>query len=381
MVSLISMKESKEFVLGIDTREIEDGVRTGIGRAVASLIEYIASNQPTIHCILFSSKPLQIKHHYFRNVILPEHSTVILDQFWLPIYLYKYKISIFFSPYYKIPLLAPCKSISTIFDLMYLTAPCYKSSLSWKSRMYYYTMGRYMAACAWKIVTCSYFSKKEIMHCYKVPAEKIFMEYLELDNLFTFDISKDEILQILNKFNIDSQYILYSGNYKPHKNVSTLLDAFLQIQTKFPHVKLVLAGNTGAHLNNLKESLQERQIDTKTVITGLISDLEMKTLYKNASCFVMPSTHEGFGFPPLEAMAMGVPVISSQEGSLPEVLGDAALYVKNNHAENYANAICKILTDTTLTEMLIKKGYEQAKLFAQGTYGERLFKLITSELL
>lgn len=158
-------------------------------------------------------------------------------------------------------------------------------------------------------------------------------------------------------------YILYVGSIEPRKNLVNLLKAYLLLPGHMRReFKLVLAGFKGWHNAEIEVMLEKLRGSVEYL--GYISDEELANLYRNASCFVYPSFYEGFGLPPLEAMACGCPVVVSDRASLPEVCGDGALYVDPNGPDSIAEGIHKTLTDTSLRERLVQKGFERANLFS-----------------
>ena len=153
-------------------------------------------------------------------------------------------------------------------------------------------------------------------------------------------------------------YIFYVRNTKPHKNVARLLEAFAQME--MPDVRLVLSGEADEATRH--QALQ-LEIDGRVVFAGRIPEADLPAYYRGAAVVTMPSLYEGFGLPPLEGMASGVPVVVSNVTSLPEVVGDAGLLVDPNEAGSIAEGLTRALTDTALRETLRARGLERAKQF------------------
>jgi glycosyltransferase involved in cell wall biosynthesis len=164
---------------------------------------------------------------------------------------------------------------------------------------------------------------------------------------------------LIEAFDLSSPFILYAGTMAPRKNIPRLAEAFSRLAEEFPHLRLVLAGprtekTTSANLLPADRILR----------LGPVSDLELSFLYNGCELFVFPSLYEGFGLPPLEAMACGTPVVCSNASSLPEVVGDAALMVDPVDIEGLADAMRKVLTDSALRAEMQKKGLIHARTFS-----------------
>jgi len=208
-----------------------------------------------------------------------------------------------------------------------------------------------------KILTCSNFTKSSIMEIYKIPEQKISVIY-------------NGINQINLNGNLNARkrdYILYVGRSSPMKNLSRLIKAFKIITTKYKlGLKLVLTCQKQDVPFDLIKGV-EKHIE----FAGYVSEDQLVKLYQEALLFAFPSLYEGFGFPPLEAMAHGCPTLVSNVASLPEVCGDAAYFVDPYDEESIADGIYKIATNSTLRETLIQKGLKRAKLFTWEESGKK----------
>lgn len=190
------------------------------------------------------------------------------------------------------------------------------------------------------------------------------------DRIFPIHLSAEAKLaepEPLDQFKLDSPFLLYVGNYYPHKNIDRLLEAFAILAQQGPDLKLVLVGQENYFLDQLRLQAKELKIGDRILTPGRISDGELAALYMQAKLFVFPSLSEGFGLPPLEAMAAGTPVISSNATCLPEVLGDAAAYFDPHDPIDMAAKISGLLDDATELERLRRAGLEQVKRFSWET--------------
>ncbi|MCK4525681.1 MAG: glycosyltransferase family 4 protein, partial [Candidatus Andersenbacteria bacterium] len=169
------------------------------------------------------------------------------------------------------------------------------------------------------------------------------------------------ILEIRKKYNLPKKYILYLGTLEPRKNIIGLIKAFEILNTKY---KLVIAGSKGWLYEDIFKIVKNSPAKDNIIFTGFIDDKDKAALYGLADLFVYPSFYEGFGFPPLEAMAAGTPVITSNFSSLPEAVGDAAITVNPYNIDELTKAIEMVLFDEKLRDILIERGYKKVKNFS-----------------
>ena len=367
-------------IIGIDAREIQDGVVTGIGRALNNYLNYFGSLDDEHRCVLFSERAVAETYgpRVMAVVAPPQRLTMLWDQAVLPRLMKKHHIDLFFSPYYKIPVATRVPIISTIFDLMYIYYP-----MKWKgtgpfSKLYYRMFGGIMAAKAHTIFTCSEYSKTEILKFYGVPAAKVAVILLGLSDRYRRLEGTDAVPAVKRKFSINGAYILYTGNFKPHKNAATLIEAFERIRESVPGLQLVLAGNRDGYFEPIDRRIQASAFREAIVATGLVDIETQVALYNGASAFVFPSLYEGFGYPPLEAMACGVPVVSSACTSLDEIIGDAAVRCDPRSAVDIAEKTIGVLRDEALRRQCITRGFARAREFTNEQFCGRLHTLLFS---
>lgn len=259
--------------------------------------------------------------------------------------------------------------IVTVHDIAYLRG-------NWHSRSFrtlYKTVIPAVIKTSKHVITVSEFSKQEIIDTYKTPADKISVVYNA--PFSAADIAKAN----KGSLNINSPYILSVGSIDPRKNLKRLIQAFLQV--KQPDVKLYLIG---AYNPNFKTDPELdallKQNEQRIVFLGYRTDAELIYLYQNALCFVYPSLYEGFGLPPVEAMAAGCPVITSNLSSLPEVCADAALYCNPLNVDDIAYHINQMIDSNTLREQLVEKGQHNVARFSWGMSGRVLMDVVEKYL-
>ncbi|MTK06422.1 MAG: glycosyltransferase family 4 protein [Hungatella sp.] len=216
-----------------------------------------------------------------------------------------------------------------------------------------------------RIITISEFSKQEIIKYLGIPSEKIAVVPCAVDHSVYNNIIDLDLLTVTKKkFNIDQDYFLYLGTLEPRKNIERLIDAYAALHKRDALIpKLVIAGKNGWNYDNVYKKVNDYKINESVIFTGYIKAEEAVTLLKGALAFVFPSIYEGFGMPPLEAMACGVPIITSNVSSLPEVVQDAGYLIDPFSAEDLSEAMFEIINNSEKREQLIEKGLKRAKEF------------------
>jgi len=216
-----------------------------------------------------------------------------------------------------------------------------------------------------RIITVSEFSKKDISRYIKYPEEKIEIIPPAVDHNLYYQ-NRDR--SILEKYGIkeNENVILYVGAEEPRKNIQLLIDSFRKLKNKIPQVKLLKVGmpNYIGVRKKLLKQIESLGLQQDVIFAGYVSETDLAKIYNAVDLFVFPSLYEGFGMPPLEAMACGTPVITSNTSSLPEVVGNAAIITDPYDTEGLAEKMYTLLTDQTLCRSIIKKGLARSKVFS-----------------
>ena len=320
----------------------------------------------TEYVVLCRSWDLQIL-----NELCPRFKTVpeaspgysIREQFTVPRDLRREKADLFHAPHYVLPALTPCKSVVTIHDCIHLRFPQYLPS-----RLGY----TYARSSLWMathrsnlIMTVSEASKRDILEYYKVPSDKIHVIYNGIDERFSQAPAEEDVTRVRERYQLDGPFVLYAGNVKPHKNIERLIEAFYILKRgEFEHVKLVIIGDEISKYASLRHAVHRYKLHKHVRFLGFVPHRTLAVLYRQADAFVFPSLYEGFGLPPLEAMASGTPVITSNVSSLPEVVGDAAVLIDPLRPDAIAEAMRQVLTDSELRRSLTRRGLERASHFS-----------------
>lgn len=254
------------------------------------------------------------------------------------------------------------KKVVTIHDVSFLRHPEFTEP---KNLRFLNSKIKETVGLADRIIVDSSFTKNELLSFFKMPEERVHVVHLGLDSRFIpSSVEKKPI-------------ILFVGTIEPRKNLKTLFKAFeiFLDRTKRFDFTLLIAGMKGWLYDGIFKSLENNLHRDKIKFLDYVSEEELPSLYQTASLFVYPSFYEGFGLPPLEAMACGIPVISSKSGSLPEVLGNAAEWMDSSDVGGLALAIEKILDNASISDAYVRKGIEQVKQFRWERAAEETVKI------
>jgi len=369
--------------IGIDAREFVSGDFTGIGRYLHNILSYALSARPGYQFILYGNQfthvPLQGKNIIYKTI--PQWNTLWWDQIALRRRIRKDSITLFFTPLDKIPFFLHCPSILTIHDLLFLNIT-HLTGLKRHLYEYLYLISHsIMLRTVNMIITVSNYSRDDIVKVFRVQPENIRVVYNSVSHLYR-PINNSEIIEeVKNKYGIRNRYILYVGNYKPHKNVLTLVKAYykLFLQHNITEI-LVLAGKKTKDCAPIKQFINANNLKEKVFFTGYILEEDLPFIYSGAEIFVFPSLYEGFGLPPLEAMACNTPVIVSNRTSLPEIVGDAGIQIDAGSINNLVEAMALLLFDKDLKTRMGKKGLDRAQQFTVEKNSEGILSAIEEVL-
>ncbi len=295
------------------------------------------------------------------------------------------RCDIFWSPHYNIPLLPvrARKRVVTIHDVFHLA---FSDRLSLPQRFYAALMINSAVRLSDKVITVSEFSKSEIVRFTGVREDRIEVVYNGIDrNSFRVIRDSSPIKAVGAKYGLPERFVLYVGNVKPHKNLVRLLRAFERL-TRYgvEDHGLVVVGKKEGFITGDEEIFRmlkcNADLEKRVLFTGYVENEELPLLYNSASLFVFPSLYEGFGLPPLEAMACGCPTVVSSAASLPEVCGDAAYYVDPHDVDSIADGMRRVLTDDDLRRRLVAKGHERVARFSWESAAGRILRLFEEVL-
>lgn len=359
--------------IGIYCETAKVSNRTGISRYVIGLVEALLreNKENTLYLYYQSdclfSKPLawleshpKVKHRpIYSPGNLASNRPRLWWDYWLPFYIWKDNISIFHGPNHFLPK-TKTPTVLTIHDLAYFYMNVHGTGLD-KILQHWTSISMHRAT---RVLSVSESTKND---CIKEGCSP-----KKLTTIYQgFEANK---YGKLSQPNLESPYILFLGTIQPRKNVELLIESFANIADSIPH-QLILAGAPGPSSEAVIKAIEHHNLSKRITLTGFISDTERQELYMGASCFVYPSKYEGFGLVVLEAMSYGVPVITTNNSSLPEAVGAAGITVQDNNTEELSAAILKIVTCEESQRNFRKKGLEHAKSFSWDACAKKTLKV------
>jgi glycosyltransferase involved in cell wall biosynthesis len=350
--------------IAIDARKLRD---YGIGTYIRNLVRHLSRLDHTtgysLLCRREDAALVQALGPNFHAVTEEAPGYSVREQILVPLDLRREHAALFHAPHYVLPPLTPCKAIVTIHDCIHLRFPQYLPNRF----AYAYARASLWAATrrADRILTVSEASKKDLLQFFRIPEDKIDVIYNAIDERFSVAPSAEEIGRVRERYQLEDPFVLYAGNIKPHKNLERLIEAFQLFRRRgFDQVKLLIIGDQVSHYATLRRAVHRHQLHKHVRFFGFVSDDMLAALYRLAAVFVFPSLYEGFGLPPLEAMASGTPVITSNVSSLPEVVGDAALLIDPYSTQEIADALVRVMGDEALRASLSERGIARARTFS-----------------
>lgn len=356
--------------IGIDCRMLISRP-TGIGQYIFNLIRYLTQIDRLNQYVLYANNEIlkNIVKNYgnFELKIVNINPLSIKEQLFFSRIIKKNKLDVFHIPSFTMPFNVNGNIVITLHDLIHLKL---KKEFNKIIPLYYNLIVKRVLKKAFAIITDSNNSKNDIMKWTGLPENKIKKIYPGVSKSFYLVRENRMIDSIKDKFRIEGNFIFYNGSKKPHKNVLAIIGALSLLKRKYSlSYKLVVAGMQNSkyretNFSKIKYKVKNLNLGDDTIYTGYVDEDDLCLLYNASSLFVFPSFYEGFGFPPLEAMACGCPVVVSNTSSLPEVCGDAAYYVNPYSVDSIAEGIHKVLTDENLRKSLIQKGLERVKMFS-----------------
>jgi glycosyltransferase involved in cell wall biosynthesis len=319
--------------------------------------------------VVFTNQPELVKKHVIAadNLII-EHvplktriQRILWEHLQLPKLLQKHKIDILHCPHYICPVFkSNVPYVVTIHDTIALDHPCWCTT---SNALYYNIFMRLSFRYAARIVTVSNSTDENITYRFKGIAQRAVVIHPGIDSVFGCLPNPSLLQQIRSKYHLPEKFILFVGNIEPKKNIAILLQAYKILQKKgIPH-KLVLVGKRTWKSIGVFRNICCNFGPDDIILTGYVDRNELPFIYKMASAFVFVSLEEGFGFPAIEAMASGTPVVASATGILKEVAKDVFCFADPQNPRQIAEALCVVLNDQQLRQSLIQKGLQESRRF------------------
>ncbi|MGR3175960.1 MAG: glycosyltransferase [Candidatus Scalindua sp.] len=378
-------KRVKSVRIGINASKVFD-VHTGVGRYTSNLCKSILRTDSNKDYYFYipgrrgNTIRADIERtHLEKPAVTKQNSTlrILWEQIVLPVYSRKDRLDLFHYTDHALSLLQRAHpTIITVHDIAYVRFPnlLNKSRQIYKNYILHKSINR-----ADIIIADSYSTKRDIIELLNVDEKKIKVVHLGVESRFR-PISNVEEYRLRN--NLPSKIILNVGTLEPRKNVVALIRAFKKLKGRgLKDYKLVIAGEKGWLYKKIFDEVKSNDLQKEVLFLGIVEDEDLPMLYNCADIFVYPSLYEGFGLPPLEAMACGVPVITSNTSSLPEVVGDAGIMVDPNDVNSLCEGICKVLEDRELRQRMRNMGLEKSKLFSWDKAARAILEIYDEMLL
>jgi glycosyltransferase involved in cell wall biosynthesis len=366
-------------IVAIDARKYFD---YGIGSYIQNLVRSLSSipSNHSFHLIVSPTNAEAIRVPEGWNVIPSERAPYSIGEFLLlGREALQGKVGLFHEPHYTLPLGLHRCSVVTVHDLIQIKMTQYFSPLQ---RSYArWMMGRAVRS-AGAVIAVSQKTKDDIVEMFGVKEERVHVVYHGIQKIFRPLPGNARASEFRKQKGLDRPYVLYVGNVKPHKNIPALLDAFALVQKTHEDLTLAFAGGECLETEALRRRAERLGIVSAIHDLRRLTEEELVSAYNGAELLVLPSLYEGFGFPVLEAMACGTPVIAADAGSLPEIAGNAAILADPMKAESIAEGIRLILERSDVREKHIRLGFERVAGFTwERTAGEtmKLYERVLSE--
>jgi glycosyltransferase involved in cell wall biosynthesis len=350
--------------IAIDARKLHDfGIGTYIRNVLRGLARLDGQTEYVLLCRPGDADIAADLGPNFRTVIETARPYSFGEQIKIPLSLVRERAHLLHEPHYVLPPATRCRAVVTIHDCIHLMFPQYLPG----SLAHLYARASMWSAVkkADRVMTVSEASKRDILRFFDIPPEKVAVIYNAIDERFLAEPDEERMERIKQRYQLDRPFLLYVGNIKPHKNLERLVEGFAKARHHgLGDVRLVIVGDQLSKYPPLRQAVHRHRLDKDVRFLGFQPYDMLAVFYRLARAFVFPSLYEGFGLPPLEAMACGTPVVTSNVSSLPEVAGDAAVLVDPYDTDSIADGITRAVTDDGLRAELTRRGLARAREFS-----------------
>ncbi len=356
--------------IGIDAR-FYGPVGKGLGRYTQEIVDNIIKNDPLNEYVIFLRREnfndFKTDNAKVKKVLADFRWYGFKEQIIFPFLISLERLDLIHFPHFNVPLFCPVRFIVTIHDLILIKFPTQRATtlapMIYKIKNFFYRIVITNAVKrARRVLAVSEYTKKEIIKQFKIKSEKIIVTYEGVADLARGKAENRDSGNVLAKYQITRPFLLYVGNAYPHKNLEGLIKVFSLINSQRKDLSLVLVGKDDYFYSRLKK--YALNFSASIIFPGYVPDQELKILYSKAFVYVFPSFYEGFGLPALEAMAFGLPVVSSNKTSLPEIFGTAAVYFNPEDEAEMKEKIESVINNEELRQDLRNRGPEQVKKYS-----------------
>jgi glycosyltransferase involved in cell wall biosynthesis len=341
----------------------------GINWYIYNLLCHLPAADPDLRYTAFLYEP-RFASRQGLHVQRPRWSTIspvrriVWEQSVAPFVLRRERVDLFHAMAFVAPLFCPCPTVVSVMDLSFARYP---SAFKAANRSYLHLMTRISVRRARQVIAISESTRQDVIARLRVPAERVQTVYCGVNPRFR-PLPAQQVDAFRQRHGLPARFVLYLGTIEPRKNVSRLIEAFHHLLARAPQLTrdlyLVVAGGKGWFYDTVFERVKALGLQDRVHFPGYVPESEKALWYNAATCFCYPSLYEGFGLPPLEAMACGAPVVTSDASSLPEVVGDAGLTVSPQDTDALSEALRRLIADPALRAELSQRGQARARRFS-----------------
>jgi len=363
--------------IAIDIRKINE---FGVGTYIWNLVRNLGAVDTVNEYLLIGSETsyqeLGELPANFSPLLQPKGRSMWRDHWVLPMALRRHKVDVVHITHHESLIAVPSKLVVTIHDCVHVLFPVETLSRFRKYRSLLHT--KRVVNRANQVIAVSNSTKHDLINIFDIRPEKINVIHNALDNRFTLMTAAETPEHVLEKYQLKDPFVLYSGRIRPHKNLHRLIEAFAVLKNELgdhptlKNLKLIIIGDELSQHQYLRLTVVRSGVQQDVRFFGFVPYPVLRVFYKSAAMFAFPSLYEGFGLPPLEAMANGTAVLASNTSSLPEVLEDAALLVNPENVFEIARGMKTILLDESVRQRLIQKGAHQVTRYSWESAARRV---------
>ena len=365
--------------VAIDVRHLKDfGFGTYIRNLVTALTKVATAYQFTLIVREAHKGEFAVLGQNFKLVVYDKPDGTALENILFPLFLRGLNADLVHIPLNSVPLFMPKPYVVTIHDMSSLLFAD-RDSLRENIRSFFFRRGLIRAD---KVIAVSGSTRRDVCNLLSIPANRVRRIYNAIDPVFhNTAVDAEKTKAVMERYQIDYPYLLYAGTIRPQKNVARLVEAFAVLRAEldkhrvYKNLRLIIIGDELNKYPAVRRAVIQTRMDKVVRFMGFLPVDTLRAFYSAAEAFVFPSLYEGFGLPPLEAMACGTPVIASGVSSLPEVLGDAAMIVNPENVFDIAHGIRDVLLNPELRRELVQKGYQRLKVFSWESTAQQVLKV------
>lgn len=352
--------------IGIDATALPPRL-FGAGNYIVNLIRALPQAEATNEYVVFAKpqhRPWLEQRGRLYVVAVPLASRFLRwawEQALLPRLAHQHRLDVLHSPHYTMPLAAGCTTVVTFHDMTFFLYP--RLHKTYKS-VFFRAIIRLSARRAAALIADSECTRRDIVQILRVEPDKATAVPLGVSPDFKPIRAFARVEEARRRYHLPAQIILFVGVLEPRKNLSTLIRAYGQLVSRGLRHTLVIVGPKGWMYKDLFRTVEALGLSDRVVFTGYVPEEDLALLYNVADVFVYPSFYEGFGLPVLESMSCGIPVVTSNVSSMPEIIGDAGILVNPRSAEELAGGLWRVLADRDLHLELARRGLERSRLFS-----------------